>query len=72
MKNGLLGLLAVACVVAVTMGILRGGALIKCVAAEYDLDRKTEFSFVTGNCMVYKKDGTKIYLNQVREMGGGE
>lgn len=44
----------------------RGMDFFKCKTAAYDLKRSTEFSWITGNCMVERGNGERIYLNQMR------
>lgn len=64
-----LGVVAVAIIVLV---FWRGVDYAKCGIASYDLKRDTEFSWVTGNCMVERANGERIYLKQLRGMEGGE
>lgn len=64
--NKLKGLLLVAVVLLVALLAYRGMDYFKCLTASYDLKRDTEFSWVTGNCMVERGNGERIYLNQMR------
>lgn len=66
------GFLALAAFVVVALVFWRGVDFGKCGIASYDLKRDTEFSWVTGNCMVERTNGERIYLNQMRGMEGGE
>lgn len=56
----------------IALVLWRGVDFGKCGIASYDLKRDTEFSWVTGNCMVERANGERIYLKQLRGMEGGE
>lgn len=40
-----------------------------CVAAKYDLRRETNFRFLTGACTAIGKDGSQVYVSQLRTFG---
>lgn len=40
-----------------------------CFIAQYDLKRETNFSWVTGKCMVTRANGERVYLDQMRDSG---
>ena len=42
-----------------------GSAYTACKVSGIDLDRSTDFSFITGNCMIVHKDGSKVYLHHL-------
>lgn len=67
MKNGFFVFLAIAIIVVLVGLFTRGGDWISCIVAASDLGRKTEFSWISGKCMVYRANGEKIYLNQIRD-----
>ena len=54
----------------VALVLYRGYDFAKCKIASYDLNRKTEFSWVTGNCMVERPSGERVYLHMLRGMEG--
>lgn len=43
--------------------------LKNCVAAKYDLRRETNFRILTGACTAEGKDGSQVYVNQLRAVG---
>lgn len=47
----------------------RGIDFKNCVMAQYDLKRDTEFRLLTGACTTQGKDGSLIYVNQLRGFG---
>lgn len=59
-------------IAAIAMVFWRGVDWGKCGVASYDLKRDTEFSWVTGSCMVERANGERIYLKQLRGMESGE
>lgn len=73
MKTLITSLIAVATFL-IAMLIIRGGDWVSCTVASSDLGRKTEFSWVSGKCMVFRANGEKVYLNQIRDSSdsGGE
>lgn len=73
MKTLITSLIAVATFL-IAMLFIRGGDWIGCTVASSDLGRKTEFSWVSGKCMVFRANGEKVYLNQIRDSSdsGGE
>lgn len=58
--------------VLIVMGGYRSGSFVKCALAQSDLKRNTEFNWISGKCVVVNKDGSRVYLNQIRGMGDGE
>lgn len=70
--NKLKTFLATLAIVAIALVFWRGIDFGKCGIASYDLKRNTEFSWVTGSCMVERANGERIYLKQLRGMEGGE
>lgn len=75
MKNSVIGACLVLVFLIAAVLISRGGELISCTVAQSDLGRKTEFSWVSGKCMVFRANGEKVYLNQIRDSSsdsGGE
>lgn len=70
--NKLKAILLVVVLCAIALVIYRGFDWGKCSVASYDLKRDTEFSWVTGNCMVERANGERIYLNQMRGYEGSE
>lgn len=70
--NKLKAILIVGALLAIALVIYRGVDWGKCGIAEYDLKRNTEFSWVTGSCMVERANGERIYLNQMRGYEGSE
>ena len=47
----------------------RGIAMKDCYMASYDLKRDTDFRVLTGACTTMGKDGSLIYVNQLRGFG---
>lgn len=70
--NKLKTIIIVVALLAIALVIYRGLDWGKCGIASYDLKRNTEFSWVTGSCMVERANGERIYLKQLRGMEGGE
>lgn len=70
MSNSMKSWLLSVFVVVLALVLYRGYDFAKCSIASYDLKRPTEFSWVTGNCMVERPSGERIYLNQLRGMEG--
>lgn len=68
--NKLKSTLIVAAVIAVIILFTRGFDFAKCSIAQYDLKRTTEFSWLTGSCMVERANGERIYLDKLRGMEG--
>lgn len=73
MKTLITSLIAVAILFTGLM-FIRGSDWISCTVASSDLGRKTEFSWISGKCMVFRANGEKVYLNQIRDSSdpGGE
>lgn len=67
MKNYLYGLLLFLFLVIVVTFFVRGQDWLGCTVAASDLGRKTEFSWLSGKCMVYRANGEKVYLSQIRD-----
>ena len=57
-------------VAVIALVLYRGYDFTKCGVASYDLNRKTGFSWVTGNCMVERPSGERVYLHMLRGMEG--
>lgn len=66
MKTFITILIAVAISI-IALLFVRGSDWLSCTVAASDLGRKTEFSWISGKCMVYRANGEKIYLNQIRD-----
>ncbi len=49
----------------VTTMWFRGAGLVKCKIDGFDLDRKTDYSFITGACMYVNEKGDKVYLKRL-------
>lgn len=68
--------LAAAIAVVILAGVLftiaRGNEFRKCVLAEYDLRRDTNFRLLTGACTAVGKDGGQVYVDQLRAFGSGD
>lgn len=47
----------------------RGIDFKNCLAAKYDLNRETTFRILTGACTTKGKDGSLIYVKQLRGFG---
>lgn len=43
----------------------RGAGLVKCKIDGFDLDRTTDYSFITGACMYVNDRGDKVYLKRL-------
>ncbi len=71
-KQAVIAIALFSILISVLLGIARGGAFVNCTLAESDLKRDTEFNWVSGKCVVLNKDGSRIYLNQIRGYGDGE
>lgn len=48
----------------------RGAGLVTCKIAGYDLDRDTDYSFITGACMIVNENGKKVYLKRLIGVDG--
>ncbi|UZV39717.1 hypothetical protein APT65_00114 [Trabzonvirus APT65] len=59
--------LVVLAILAISLLFIRGSDWLSCTVAASDLGRKTEFSWVSGKCMVFRANGEKVYLNQIRD-----
>lgn len=62
-------LLLLVVVIATSFLYFRGIPLKDCVMAQYDLKRDTDFRVLTGACTTIGKDGSLIYINQLRGFG---
>ncbi|MGL4352770.1 MAG: hypothetical protein ACRCTP_02295 [Aeromonas popoffii] len=70
--NKLKTIIIMVVLLAIALVFYRGLDWSKCGIASYDLKRNTEFSWVTGSCMIERANGERIYLKQLRGMEGGE
>lgn len=50
---------------------IHGKGLWTCGVNGYDLSRDTSYSFISGNCFVVQKDGSKIDVKRLIGDGGG-
>lgn len=50
---------------------IHGKGLWTCGVNGYDLGRDTSYSFISGNCFVVQKDGSKIDVKRLIGDGGG-
>lgn len=62
-------ILAAMAIIVIALSTFRVAPWSKCFIAEYDLKRQTNFSWLTGKCMVTRANGERVYLDQMRDSG---
>ncbi len=61
--------LAAAGIILGALSVFRVAPWSSCFIAQYDLKRETNFSWLTGKCMVTRANGERVYLDQMRDSG---
>lgn len=64
-----LTVIAVVVALSATFIYFRGIDFKDCLMAKYDLNRETTFRILTGACTTKGKDGSMIYVKQLRGFG---